>query len=611
MYLHSLKIKGFRKISNAEIIFSPNTTFLIGANNAGKSSVFAALKLFLSANKTTAEDDFCRENSECLPSDIIELEGEFRGVNPEVISNPSWKGFNARRVLKYAKDDGTYDYRIFYKRVFHRGGSSTFYMREFSAVPKQEYANARTWRNLIENGLDRFLIHVEDDKLDDPIYKTTRNSVKNPVDELYDMDAFWNIDTDSEDNLDWKENPGGFASNVISKLPKILLIPPHDDIDEYGEKKGTLYDLLNEIFDEIKSVSDNYRNAQHYLSLLANEFSSTDSSSPLRELIGNLNSVIGGVFPGAKLEATTTFDYDNALTPKYNIRLGSNISTKPEYQGTGQVRAAVFGLLKYKESHDKEKGRTEKDLIIAFEEPELYLHPHAAYLMKEVIYKLSESCQMVCSTHSPYMIDLSKDREQILNRLSVIRDEYDIEQTKIEAFNLSPTYETLQDDEKSYLKMLLKIDSEIAKVFFGQKILIVEGDTEEIVLKKVLSLLEEDKRNKIVASWTIVKARGKPVIISLVKYLRAMGFSEITVMHDSDNSNDRAMVFNQPIKDVVGNDERVVVLNGCIEEELGYQAPAIDKPFKAFCKANEWHEYTDVPESFRLKLEQIFGLEHL
>ncbi|MXD96178.1 AAA family ATPase, partial [Escherichia coli] len=42
MRLHSLKIKGFKRIQTAEIIFG-DTTFLIGANNAGKSSVLKAV----------------------------------------------------------------------------------------------------------------------------------------------------------------------------------------------------------------------------------------------------------------------------------------------------------------------------------------------------------------------------------------------------------------------------------------------------------------------------------------------------------------------------------------------------------------------------------------
>ena len=56
--------------------------------------------------------------------------------------------------------------------------------------------------------------------------------------------------------------------------------------------------------------------------------------------------------------------------------------------------------------------------------------------MKEVIYELSDSNQIICTTHSPYMIDLSKDKKQILNKLH-IRDENDKEIVKVIPFNLS------------------------------------------------------------------------------------------------------------------------------------------------------------------------------
>lgn len=599
MYLHSLKIKGFRKISDAEIIFSPNTTFLIGANNAGKSSVFAALKLFLSANKTTADDDFYKCGTNSLTTDMIELEGEFRGISPQVIANSEWRGFNARRVLKYVKDDGTDDYRIFYKKVFHRGTNSTFFMKELNATPREEFADAKTWQDLVDKGIPRKSINVDDGSLGEAIFKA-----KKPIDELYDLDAFWNTD---ENDFDWKENPGGFASNVISKLPKVLVIPPHDDIVEYGEKKGTLYELLNEIFNEIKSTSDNYRQAQHYLSLLANEFASDDPNSPLKGLIDNLNGVINGVFPGAKLEASTTFDYDDALSPKYDIRLGSNISTKPEYQGTGQIRAAVFGLLKYKETHDREKGRTEKGLIIAFEEPELYLHPHAAYLMKEVIYKLADTNQIVCSTHSPYMIDLSKNKSQVLNKLSVIENN-DAETTSSQAFNISPEYISLVGEDKNYVKMLLKLDAEVAKIFFGKRILIIEGDTEEIVLKQVMELLEENTRNRIMSDWTILKARGKPIIISVIKYLHAMGFHDIKVMHDADIGKKGAERFNDAIRRELNNNNNLFLLHNCIEDVLGCESRISNKPFNAYMQTLNWGVYSDIPEMFRNICNQIFEL---
>jgi putative ATP-dependent endonuclease of the OLD family len=43
MKLHSLKIIGFKRIKFAEILFG-DATFLIGPNNAGKSSALKAIE---------------------------------------------------------------------------------------------------------------------------------------------------------------------------------------------------------------------------------------------------------------------------------------------------------------------------------------------------------------------------------------------------------------------------------------------------------------------------------------------------------------------------------------------------------------------------------------
>jgi hypothetical protein len=306
--------------------------------------------------------------------------------------------------------------------------------------------------------------------------------------------------------------------------------------------------------------------------------------------------------------ATANLSCDDVLNPQYKIELGSNIKTRAEYQGTGQVSSAVLALLQYKEMRDRRLGKTEKDLIIAFEEPELYLHPNVAYLMKEVLYRLSEGNQIVCSTHSPYMIDLSKEKPQILNKLTLEKNE-GIEKVSVKPFNIMPDYTTLTDDEPTYLKMLLKIDSEFAKIFFGKKILIVEGDTEDIVLKRVFQLLpEEDTRNQILADWTILKARGKPVIISIIKYLKAMGFSDIKVMHDKDTGTVGAEVFNESIKTALNNDSNLFVMDKDIEIVLGYKSGTSNKPFMAYKKTLEWNNYMDIPESFRTTIDGIFEI---
>ena len=57
MRLHSLKLNGFRRIKSAEILFG-DATFLIGSNNAGKSTIFKAIETLLSGAKQLPSTEY-------------------------------------------------------------------------------------------------------------------------------------------------------------------------------------------------------------------------------------------------------------------------------------------------------------------------------------------------------------------------------------------------------------------------------------------------------------------------------------------------------------------------------------------------------------------------
>lgn len=57
MKLYSLKIEGFRRHLETEVLFS-DATFLIGENNIGKSSILNALNILLNDVKKLTEEDF-------------------------------------------------------------------------------------------------------------------------------------------------------------------------------------------------------------------------------------------------------------------------------------------------------------------------------------------------------------------------------------------------------------------------------------------------------------------------------------------------------------------------------------------------------------------------
>lgn len=113
------------------------------------------------------------------------------------------------------------------------------------------------------------------------------------------------------------------------------------------------------------------------------------------------------------------------------------------------------------------------------------------------IYELANSNnnQIVCTTHSKYMIDISKKTAQVLNSLSIKEytayKENFIDSIKATPFLATQAFKELQEGDKTYIKMLLKIDYYIAKVFFAKKTIIVEEDTQELVLRETIKRMPD------------------------------------------------------------------------------------------------------------------------
>jgi predicted ATP-dependent endonuclease of OLD family len=270
------------------------------------------------------------------------------------------------------------------------------------------------------------------------------------------------------------------------------------------------------------------------------------------------------------------------------------------------IRAAAFGMLRFRQKwlSRREDDHHSRSLIVCFEEPEIYLHPSAANQMRDSIYELSgNESQIVATTHSPFIIDLSRKPKQILNSLRLEVDGI----IKSTPFNVTKAYKALDVDNKAHVKMILRVDDHVARVFFTKHIVIVEGDTEEVVIKETLKRLPKEKYLKIISDFEIIKARGKASIIGLVKYLVAMGISPI-VVHDRDSGVVGAEVFNQPIADALGGVGKIVQMCENIEDEIGYNAPTYEKPFKAYQETQEWgDEWESVPEKWKQKMLEIFG----
>lgn len=606
MDLHVLKIQGFRKHRNTTINFS-DSTFLIGENNVGKSSVLAALEYLLNPKSKIPDEEFYsisdENNNITRKTDEVILTAEFRNL-PEAAKQ--WHGFRGR-VLNYSPEfEGDSGLGFVYRKTYKIGESSPkIEVKQYKKLLKDEFKDCKTINDYIENGLN-----IEDipEKLKDFDYDQTLKTRDQNI--IKDSDCLYDYD---EECIEWIDNPGGFPQNVISKLPHFLLIPAQDRQEEITSNNGALQKTLEELFKEIRDSSDNYREAQKYLNRLQEELDPTKPGTEVSKMMAELNDVVADVFPSASiLTMPNLSDPNTTIKPTFIVKMSSNISTNTSLQGTGMVRAAVFALLRYKCNRDSLKREEDaRSLIIGFEEPELYLHPNAINKIRDTIYRLAESSnnQIVCTTHSPYMIDISRKPRQVLNSLSLLSEEIDgstAESISVKPFNVTEEFINLQNDDQDYVKMLLKVDDSIAKCFFAKKVLIVEGDTEQIVLNETLTYLPRELESSIKSDWHIIRARGKAAIIPLIKYLKAMGI-DVYVIHDGDYGVEGAEVFNGPIKQALDNDTHLVVLSNCIENAIGSPMVNKNKPFSSykFIKDN-WEKWADINSVWRDTIEKIF-----
>lgn len=594
MRLKSIKIQNFRKLNDVEINFG-DATFLIGANNAGKSSTLDVVEYLVTEKKL---DNACRskyigeDGEELTKTEDVIIEGCFDNVQASIVNQ---RGFNSSRLNSYTDEEGDEKYSFNYRVRLTPDGKNHREIQMHQQKLKDEFVDCKKWQDFIDKGVDADVFSEVGD-LNHTLLAKERKDLEDNYPMLFEV----------EESNGWFENPGGIPGNVLSKLPRFLKIKADVLAEEMeASKSGTLHDLLSYMFDDVRKGSDHYKKAVEELQELSREMDPTDEHGAFGQLMRDLNKTVDDVFSKATINIDTDLTKAESLKPIFGVTISSNVTTDVLHQGTGLIRSAVFALLRFDKQRREQFSETdERGLIIGFEEPELFLHPNAAENMRRVIYELADSnSQIIATTHSPYMIDLSQKPKQVLNSYTLGTNDF----THVVAFNLSDAFQEIQEDDKVRVKMIQKIDDYVARVFFAQKVIIVEGDTEDIVFKRTIEVMPEEVKKVVSSDYQIIKATGKATMISFIRYLKALSV-DLFVVHDEDAGTAGAMIMNAPILTALGNDStKRLMMHNCVEDELGYTAPKSDKPFKAYKQVKDWQTWDDVPDNWRNKMKIVFS----
>lgn len=605
MRINNIYIKNFRKLKNCEIKFR-DTTFLIGANNAGKSSVFKALD-YLHKNTNVTLEDYAKhydaETDDIIREDEIEIIGEYHNV-PEEANN--WIGFKGRVIRNNEPLPGETPYKIIFRKVWKINTTKPeVYLKEYTKSRSEKYRSANKPSDLVGDEFD--INYLTEYFGTENIEKSLTG--KENKDKMNELPQLWDVDTTTE--AQWIKNPGGIPGNVLSRLPKVVIIPAESCITELTSQNGALLNTLTDLFNSVRRSSPNYAQAQQYLAQLAREMNPQDTETEFGRLMNELNNMAHTLFPNTSIHVSANLDdADKVIKPIFDVEMESNVKTAVSYQGHGMIRTTAFQLLRFAQEFVNRTLDYPRDTILCFEEPELFLHPAASNQLRDALYNfVGENNQIIATTHSPYMINLGSEKSISLTKFSIDESNFSV----TNSFNLEKAFIDLQSDEKQNLKMLLKIDDYIARIFFTKKCIFVEGDTEEVVIKETIKRLSSKDKAIVIGNCELLRARGKAVLISIAKYLNALGIDYI-FMHDRDQGTERAEAINPLILAETGENRRVMI-EECIENILGYDPPSNEKPFKAYKYIEEsWPDNFDqLPDNWKRIFIKLYHpyLNHL
>jgi len=216
--------------------------------------------------------------------------------------------------------------------------------------------------------------------------------------------------------------------------------------------------------------------------------------------------------------------------------------------GSGFQNALVIAILKAFEE------RRKSGAIFLIEEPEMFLHPQMQRSLYTTLRKISETNQIIYSTHSPHFVTIPEYDEITLIKKN------EGQTIKVKS-NLVKTPSLTE-------KLRKELDPERNELFFAKKIVFVEGDTEKLAIPEYSKrkLLDFDSKGA-----TIIEVGGKRNLVAFADLAKSFNipFGIIYDIDSSDFSDKKAEVeYNAVLDGYKSGADMVWKFDKNYEEEL-------------------------------------------
>ncbi|WHP46430.1 AAA family ATPase [Mannheimia bovis] len=583
MKIKSLSIKNWRSIRQLDLS-AQDLMIIIGQNNHGKSNLLSAILFFFGEIKPQ-DLDFSQGSTELF----VEVEFDSLDEQDLITFSKYVTKRNTIKVRKIAYLGGSFEYHgwieTFKEDFLQENNASNYTKREIAEslpfypylsptgrITKQDVINAQ---NLyIQNNLEQLELSYQ---LETTNFMGLKSVAKGIFGEVYFLPAIKNASDDflSKD------------TSVFSKLlGEVISEMSLNNSDWNGTKE-----LVSELFAKFNKYIDGEENKNRPQQLINFE---NELSSELSSWKANFDIQVSAP------------DIDTIFRANTSVWINDGTRTDISRKGHGLQRAVTIALiqliakrqLQAAQHTDTTNRAVSKSRYFIFEEPELYLHPQAQRALFDTFTQLSETgSQVILCTHSSNLINIDKYKS-----IYIIKKENEDLGSEIIQCN----EDLFEGDEKQEWNLSYWINPDRGELFFAKKVILVEGQTEKVIISALADILGVFKYE-----YTIIDCGSKGNIPHYIKLLNKFKIPYVTV-YDKDHQHGKkddairtADKDTKAILSIVDNSlgKSIEFVND-IEEELGYTSGASGKPFKAL-KYIKSDNFT-ISDSFSAKIRDIY-----
>lgn len=598
MHIERIKIKNFRLLQDFSIDLQKDLSLVVGKNNSGKTSLLKVMDKFINGNenKFTFEDFSLSYHSTLetlFSSDMIDEE-HYQEVGIFVnllIKYTDTDDLEFISPLVSLEPDNYYVSLLFafsLPYTFYgnmRTAYSEFIAKENAKKAEDAAYQCKTWQDFLKDNLNK-CFHIYRYAL--PVDKDGNNTDGEVIDlqsirdvfHLENVISFRSIDARrSVDNRELDNTLSGQTSKLYQQL------------ENSEADSGKLEELRDKLREMDEGLSQNYGDVFTDVIDKVRQFGGMQPNDTIIKIVSNLQQEI-------LLKDHTRVVYEDA---------GGRLPESHNGLGYMNLISMIFEIESIRRQFARQRERKPADInFLVIEEPEAHTHPQMQYifiknikqlLLQDIVGKdnVRRKIQSIVTTHSAHIVAecdfedlkyLKRDSENgvISKNMTDLEKEYD---------GHAEWYK--------FLKQYITLDR--SELFFADKAIFVEGDTERILMPSLMKISDEEmtpdeKENylRLTSQNISIVSVGNYTHI-FTRFFNFIGFKKICVITDLD----------------ICNKEKKTDKNGV--ERTVYKAASLDETKEQYTTNSSLIEYIDKAVVSDLRSlttdEKVFGWDNV